>query len=238
MKLICYLSGGYPDFEKASRLAHAYVNAGVDTLEIDFPSRSPYVDAPYIQERMKQALSRCDDYDRYLDAVAALKQELPDTSILLTIYESTVLEIGVDTFCIWCRQHGLLDVILTGISGDEVKGALIAAGVMVSCYVPSDLPEDDVQRALSSNGFCYLQAVSSEHQARSGYPTLASRIAYLRSRGLATPIYCGVGVHSPSDARMVRDAGADGVFVGTAVLKLTDDIPAMVEMIREFKAAC
>lgn len=238
MKLICYLSGGYPDFESAARLAHAYADAGVDTIEIDFPSRDPYVDAPYIQERMRAALAACDDYDRYLEAVAVIAREIPEADVLLTIYENTVREIGVEKFAAWCREHNLLDVIITGISDNQVKDELMAGGMKVSCYVPFDLPEADVEHALGSNGFCYLQAMPALGQATEAHPTLASCVSYLRERGLTTPIYCGVGVHSPEDAKVVRDAGADGVFVGTAVLKLMDDQHAMAEMIKRFKAAC
>lgn len=238
MKLICYFSGGYPDFESANRLAHAYADAGVDTLEIDFPSSNPFVDAPYIQQRMKKALEHCNDLDKYLEAVAQIKSELPGKAILLTIYESSIVEIGIEKFCAFCRENDLLDVIVTGLTGDDVKDALIAGGVHVSCYVPFDLPETDVELALSSNGFCYLQAVPTQAQVNAKHPDLASCINYLRNCGLKNPIYCGVGVHSPKEAKMVRDAGADGVFVGSAVLKLTDDLPAMTELIGKFKAVC
>ena len=40
------------------------------------------------------------------------------------------------------------------------------------------------------------------------------------------------------DVKMVKEAGGDAAFVGSAILKLQDDIPAMKEKIREFAAQC
>lgn len=40
------------------------------------------------------------------------------------------------------------------------------------------------------------------------------------------------------DMKMVKEAGGDAAFVGSAILKLQDDIPAMKEKIREFAAQC
>ncbi len=41
--------------------------------------------------------------------------------------------------------------------------------------------------------------------------------------------YCGVGVHAPEDVKLVKEAGGDAAFVGSTILKLHEDIPAMYE---------
>ena len=37
---------------------------------------------------------------------------------------------------------------------------------------------------------------------------------------------------------MVREAGGDGIFVGSTILKLHDNVPALIEKIHEFKEKC
>ena len=37
---------------------------------------------------------------------------------------------------------------------------------------------------------------------------------------------------------MVKEAGGDAAFVGSTILKLHEDVPAMKDMIRKFKAQC
>ena len=70
------------------------------------------------------------------------------------------------------------------------------------------------------------------------YPTLKDCVQCLRDHGIDRPIYCGVGVHSPEDVRMVKEAGGDAAFIGSTILKLQGDISAMKEKIREFAAQC
>jgi len=238
MNLICYLSNGYPTLEDSAQIAKTYVEAGCDIIEIDFPSRNPFLESEYIAGRMAKALEVCGDYDKYMESMAAVKKSLPSTKFILMVYENTVEEIGTDKFIAFALENNLLDVILVGLKDEVIKNAFIDKGLKVSCYVQFHLPADEVDYALKSNGFVYLQAVPAPGQADPGYPELKDCIWYLRSRGLRNPIYCGVGVHSPKDAAMVRTAGADGAFVGSAILKLHNDKPALMEMIRNFKAEC
>ena len=56
MKLICYLSNGYPTIESSVEMAGIYSEAGCDVIEIDFPSRNPYLESELISGRMAKAL--------------------------------------------------------------------------------------------------------------------------------------------------------------------------------------
>lgn len=100
--------------------------------------------------------------------------------------------------------------------------------------------EEEIESAKHSNGFVYLQAKPTPGQGfvNPEYPALKDCIKCLRDHGIERPIYCGVGVHSPEDVKMVKEAGGDAAFVGSTILKLQEDIPAMKEKIREFAAYC
>jgi len=159
--------------------------------------------------------------------------------ILVLAYENTVEEIGVDRFIEFCLTNNLKDILLVGLKDDIIKNKIIAAGLQVSCYVQFHLPKEEVEMAKQSNGFVYLQAKPYDTQQKNEeYPTLKDCVEYLRSCGIERPIYCGVGVHAPEDVRLVREAGGDAAFVGSTILKLHENIPAMKEKIREFKAMC
>jgi len=47
-----------------------------------------------------------------------------------------------------------------------------------------------------------------------------------------------VGIHTPEVVLMAKEAGADGVFVGSAILKLQNDPAKLQEAIRCFKQMC
>lgn len=238
MKLICYLSNGYPDLENSIEMARNYADAGCDVIEIDFPSKNPYLEGEYISNRMKAALENCSDYQKYMDGIVRIKQENPGTQIILLIYENTLLEIGVDRFIAFCRENELTDMIYVGNHNVEVKEKLINNGIKLSCYVQFHMPEEEVKAALASNGFVYMQAKPTTGNVNPAFPTLKHCIEHLKNRGITREIYCGVGIYTLEDIRMARDAGADGVFVGSTILKLQDDIPRMKETIAAFKKVC
>ena len=52
---------------------------------------------------------------------------------------------------------------------------------------------------------------------------------------VSEPIYCGAGIKCPDDARKVKEAGGDGFFVGSSIIKLYDEPDKLVALIREYK---
>lgn len=235
MNLICYLSNGYPTIGDSVQMAQTYVQAGCDIIEIDFPGRNPYLESEFIAQRMEKALEECNDYSKYMEGMAEVKRLMPDTKFLLLLYEDTLEEIGYDRFVSFCKEHGFQDLILVGLKDDAIKNRLMQDGLLVSCYVQYDLPAGEVAQAKASNGFVYLQAKPTAGRVHPEYPKLKQCIDYLRGQGIDRPIYCGVGVHAPADVAMVKEAGADGAFVGSAILKLHDNKPALMREIAAFK---
>ena len=240
MDIILYLSNGYPTIEASIQMAKEYADAGCGMIEIDFPSHDPFLESELIKERMKKALEACDDYDAYMEEIVRVKKELPQVKLLVLSYENTVREIGIDKYIRFCLDNDLKDVLLVGVTDNEVKDRFLEAGLRVSCYVQFQMLEEEIQSAKDSNGFVYLQAKVTPGQGyvNPQYPTLKDCIRCLREHGIDRPIYCGVGVHAPEDVKMVKEAGGDAAFVGSTILKLQGDLPAMKEKIREFAAQC
>ncbi len=240
MDIILYLSNGYPTIEASIQMAKEYADAGCGMIEIDFPSHDPFLESELIKDRMKKALEACDDYDAYMEEIVRVKKELPQVKLLVLSYENTVREIGIDKYIRFCLDNDLKDVLLVGVTDNEVKDRFLEAGLRVSCYVQFQMLEEEIQSAKDSNGFVYLQAKVTPGQGyvNPQYPTLKDCIRCLREHGIDRPIYCGVGVHAPEDVKMVKEAGGDAAFVGSTILKLQGDLPAMKEKIREFAAQC
>jgi tryptophan synthase alpha chain len=238
MELICYLSNGYPTISDSVVMAGIYSQAGCSTIEIDFPGKNPYLESEYIADRMAKALENCDDYKAYMDGIIKIKENQSAAHFILLIYEDTLLEIGCEDFLEFCLKNEFRDLILVGNKNDEIKLRLMKEGIRVSCYVRFELDDAEIDQAKNSNGFVYMQAKPTTGKPKDGYPALKDCINYLRSQGIDRPVYCGVGIHSPDDVTMAKEAGADGVFVGSSILKLHNDREALVKCIREFKSRC
>jgi tryptophan synthase alpha chain len=232
------LSNGYPSIDSSVDMAKKYVEAGCDIIEVDFPSSNPYLEGEYIASRMHKALEVCSDYDKYMDGIAEIKQNLPNTKIILLMYEDTVRDIGVDKFISYCKENRFSDLILVGLKDEVVKNRCIEEGIKVSCYVQFNMSDSEIEVAKNSNGFVYMQAKPININVNPQYPTLKDCIAKLRAEGIEREIYCGVGIYTPEDIRMAKEAGADGVFVGSTILKLQHDVVQMQQVIRSLKDAC
>ena len=237
MKLICYLSNGYPTSASSIEMAKYYVEAGCDMIEVDFPSRDPYLEGEYIAGRMADALKACDDYNEYMKGIQTIKEQNPNTRFIVLAYENTITEIGVEKYAKFLQDNGFADIIYVGDKHPEIKQQLIQLGVKVSCYVQFHMPEDEVKAAVEANGFVYMQAKPTTGNVNSQYPTLKDCIAHLREIGIDREIYAGVGIYAPEDVQMAKEAGADAVFVGSTILKLQGDVPKMQETIGMLKEA-
>ncbi|MCC8022643.1 MAG: tryptophan synthase subunit alpha [Clostridiales bacterium] len=237
MKLICYLSNGYPDIPSSIRMARHYAEAGCDIIEVDFPSRDPYLEGEYIAGRMKRALEACGDYSAYMDGILQIKRENLDTRFIVLAYENTVEELGVRQYADFLLENGFQDIIYVGADHEEIKEYLIGRGIRVSCYVQYHMPEEEIEAARRANGFVYIQAKPTAGNVNPACPTLKDCIRRLREAGIEREIYAGVGIATGEDVAMAREAGADAVFVGSRILKLQEDIPAMKAAIAELKAA-
>ena len=237
MKIICYLSYGYPLIEYSLKMAKCYFEAGADMMECSLPARDPYLDSEFIAGRMADALAACDDYDIYLEKLGEFRQENPNARIVLLIYEATMLEIGVEKLLAFMKKSGINDIIYAGrIDHPEIKAMFIENGVGICCPVNHHMVEKDIEEALHTNGFTYMEARPLTG-SKKGYEELAPCIKHLRDVGIDRPIYCGVGIHTIEDVIYAKEAGGDGVFIGSTLIKLYDKPEEMKKTIAAFKKA-
>ncbi len=237
MKVICYLSYGYPTIEYSLKMAACYRDAGCDMIEVSLPARNPYLDTEFIAGRMADALAECSDYDVYLDKLAGFRSENPDLPMVFVLYEDTMLEIGVDKLIGFMKTAGIGDVIYAGrINHPEVKEKLIREGIGISCPVTYQMLDEEVEAAVNSNGFVYMEG-RPQNGTREGFETLEKCISHLRGLGITRPIYCGVGIRTIEDVIYAREAGGDGIFIGSALIRLYDKPDEMMQKIRDFRHA-
>ncbi len=237
MKVICYLSYGYPSIDYSLKMARCYYEAGADMMECSLPAKDPYLDSEFIAGRMADALARCGDYDVYLDKLAEFRKTTPELRIVFLLYEDTMLEIGVDKLIDFMKRNDINDIIYAGkINHPEIKRRFISEGIGICCPVDHHMEEDAIHEALHTNGFTYMEARPLTG-SKEGFEDLGACIRYLRDAGITRPIYCGVGIHTVDDVKYAKRSGGDGVFVGSTLIRQYDTPETMMATIREFKKA-
>lgn len=235
-ELICYLNFGYPSIEDGIHYARLYRKGGCEALQIDIPSRNPYLEHQMIQDRMAHCLRVYPDYQTYFDGIGKIRKEFPNIKLVLMLYENIVEEIGAPRIIAFCKQNRIEDLTYVGVNREDLKQALIWAGLRIACYVQYHLPEDEIEFAKKSNGIVLLQA-QSVGKTRPGCETFADGVQYLRESGITKPIYASVGIKEPQDVVRARQAGADGAFVGSRFINVQHDEALLLKTMLEFKQA-
>lgn len=238
MKLICFLPWGYPDREHSPEMAEWYIKGGCDCLEIGIPPRDAYLDNDFLREVMRKAYLQESDPGRYLEDILLLRKAHPETELLLMLYEETILAIGAAKLADFCREARVGGIICGDLKQPELKSKLQCEGVPLASVANFTMTDEMVERCRNAAGFIYQRAVRSPGQeVREGCETLEKCIRYLRENGVVQPIYCGMGIREPEDARAAMEAGADGCFLGSSVVALFDTPEALRAAIEAYRSA-
>jgi tryptophan synthase alpha chain len=241
--LMPYLMGGFPDPDTSYEIARACVEAGASLLELGVPFSDPLADGPVIQAAGTAALRE----GVTLHDVLGLAGRLSDDGVPIVImcYQNQILARGIERFADMLLAAGVSGLIVPDLPLEEGDATLaaceqrdLALVPLVAPTTPDDRLDDIVSRA---RGFLYVVSLTGTTGERS---SLASVLPGLlsRARSRATvPVAVGFGIGSPEQARAAADAGADGVIIGSRLVRAAQeaaDPPAEVgALVREFSAA-
>ena len=218
--LMPYLMGGYPDVAGSLAIAQAYVDGGADLIELGVPFSDPIADGPVIQAASTRALAsgtRVEDVLRVCEAVA------PRVPIVLMTYANIVLARGVDEFAAAAASAGACGLIVPDLPLEEAPAALAACDAAGLALVPLVAPTTTDERLTRigerARGFLYTVSVTGTTGERAA---LSDEFAAVVGRAKAhtkVPVALGFGIATPEQASAAADAGADGVIVGSRLVR-------------------
>jgi len=155
--------------------------------------------------------------------LSGLRGELSLPVILFT-YSNPLLNRGMERFCREAAEAGAAGLVVPDLpleEAEKLSAIASAAGLDLVLLVAPTTPAERMGRiAAASRGFTYLVSVTGVTGVRT---TIESRVAGLvqQLKGLGpTPVAVGFGISGPEQARQVRDWGADGAIVGSALVKV------------------
>lgn len=232
-----FLTSGFPSPEATLPILRA-VAAHADFVELGMPFSDPVAEGLPIQRASERALRQGATVEATLETAAAFRSTT-DTPLVLMGYANPVVRYGVAEFCRDAAGAGVDGLILPDLPPEE-SGALeaeaAAHGLAVTHLVAPNTPADRVRLVdRRSTGFVY--AVSVTGLTGSGLADAGDTAAYLhRTRALvdANPLLVGFGIATEADAARIG-ADADGVIVGSALIKLVErlwDDPELTDSAR------
>ncbi len=225
---IPYITVGHPDAATVSAVVPALVAAGADIVELGVPFSDPLADGVVIQRSTQTALTNGTTLDTCLDAVRDLRAAGVTVPIVFLGYTNPIMQRGEAAFAAACAAVGVDGVIVADLPPEEagvLRAACDAHGVaLIPMLAPTSTERRIAQVAALATGFVYCVGLTGVTGARVALADdLGAYLERVRAQ-VRVPVAVGFGISRPEHVAAVG-AMADGVIVGSALVKKLDELP-------------
>jgi tryptophan synthase alpha chain len=229
--LMPYLMGGFPDLESSRAIGEAYADGGADLVELGVPFSDPLADGPVIHAAGTQALAAGATVPAVLELGRALSERVP---VILMCYANLVLARGVERFADELARAGISGLIVPDLPLEEAPAVLAACDAVGVALVPLAAPTTPEERlariGAAARGFLYAVSATGTTGERAEVDA-ADLLARVKAH-TEVPVALGFGIGTPEQAAAAAAAGADGVIVGSRLVRAAaegEDVRALVE---------
>jgi len=224
--LIAYIPAGFPSIEGCKKVIQAFVDGGVDAIEIGFPYSDPVMDGPTIQAAADQSLSQGTGAKEVFEALK-VATDAGVAAVVMT-YWNPIEKYGVEKFAQAITDNGGSGVITPDLTIEESaswKAAVEKTGIN-PLYVgaPSTTNSRLPQVTSRCGGFIYAASLMGVTGTRTSVSSgAADLVARIRTTS-GLPVAVGLGVSTREQAKGVAGY-ADGVIVGSAFINALLEAP-------------
>lgn len=240
---IPFIVAGDPDMATSEKIIAGMEKAGADALELGVPFSDPVADGVTVQRASERALAAGASLKGVLDLVKRLRMRSVTMPICLFSYVNPVFKMGYENFIKAAKAAGANGALLVDLPPEEATEycRLARESEFETVFLSSPTTSDERLRLIDacSTGFVYYVSREGVTGAQAALPQqLADRLAAMR-RSLANPLAVGFGISTPEHVRQLHGR-ADGIVVGSALVKLIEERPAnaaeaIADKIRELK---
>ncbi len=222
--LIGFVTAGDPTPDDTVDIVNSMIRGGADLIELGLPFSDPIADGVVIQKASERSLNAGMNPDLFFELAKKI-EKVP--KVCLTYY-NIVLQRGLDKFARDCTESGIDGLIVPDLPVEEATPLLLACNkhdINLIFLVAQTTTEERLQKILEvSRGFLYvvsLLGVTGARKELSG--TINPLIRKVKQASDKIPLAVGFGISNPKQVKEVCDAGADGVIVGSAFVKIIEE---------------
>ncbi|CAI0385648.1 unnamed protein product [Linum tenue] len=235
---IPYITAGDPDLSTTAEALKVLDKCGSDIIELGVPYSDPLADGPVIQAAATRSLARGTNFDSIL---SMLKKVVPEISapIALFTYYNPILKRGIGQFMSTVKETGIHGLVVPDVPLEETellrKEALKNNIELVLLTTPTTPTERMKAIVEASEGFIYLVSSIGVTGARASVSTKVQTLLQDIKEATTKPVAVGFGISSPEHVQLVAGWGADGVIVGSAMVKLLGEAKSPEEGLLELE---
>jgi tryptophan synthase alpha chain len=218
--LMPYLMGGFPDMPTSRAIGEAYAANGADLVELGVPYSDPLADGPVIHAAGTAALRAGATIGGVFEVAEALARRLP---VVLMCYVNLVLARGPEAFAATAAEAGVSGLIVPDLPLEEAPEIEAACAEHAIALVPLVAPTTPDERlaliGARARGFLYTVSVTGTTGERAGGEDEFRAILDRVHAHTSVPVALGFGIATAEQAAAAARAGADGVIVGSRLVR-------------------
>jgi tryptophan synthase alpha chain len=223
---IPFVMAGDPDMDISEKIIIALQQAGADILELGVPFSDPAADGVTVQRAAERSLSKGTTLQGVMALVKRLRGKGVTMPICLFSYLNPVYQLGYETFIKQALASGAQGALIVDLPPEEAADYCQAARARNFETVFLCSPTTSAERLKKvdavSSGFVYYVSREGVTGAQNALPRqLQDKLSGLRS-SMTNPIAVGFGISTPDQVRQL-DGKADGIVVGSALVKLIEE---------------
>ncbi|MBI4843118.1 MAG: tryptophan synthase subunit alpha [Nitrospirae bacterium] len=237
--LITYIMAGDPSLNATKKHIIALEKSGADIIELGVPFSDPLADGPTIQRASERALAKKITLRKVLGFVAEIRKAT-DIPIILMTYYNPVFKFGVEKFVRAAVTAGVNGIIVPDLIPDEAGDLIREARThnldTIFLLAPTSTPERIRKAARASTGFIYYVSITGTTGAKLLIdPRMRKTLNSIKNIS-GKPLAVGFGISTPKEASSVSLL-ADGVIVGSAIVKLIGEGKKVTKFVRSLRKA-
>ncbi|RFU64636.1 tryptophan synthase subunit alpha [Peribacillus saganii] len=231
-----YFVAGDPSVESSIQIITESVRAGLDAIEIGFPSSNPYLEGDVIKRAHARTYSAfCQDEQYSIHFLETLRKEI-DVPIWIMGYYADLIRTN---FYKKLASSGCMDgFVIPDLNPEEgitLKAELTRNEISVIPVVNYRMPDAELKLAVKDTNIVYCQIykgiTGEEIKDLGSLPSFYRKIRNLTDAVLMA----GFGVKNQELAKEVIKSGFDGVVVGSEIVSTveTNEIDKLMVFVKQ-----
>ncbi len=241
--LVAYMMAGYPTRADSLAALGILAEAGADLIELGVPFADPLADGPVIRDAADAARAAAggafgltETIDLAREFIAEAGAEAPPVALMT--YLNPLMRAGLPKAAAAMREAGIGGVIVPDLPPDMAGPWLAASEGIDTVFLvaPTSTPDRLAKVGSMSRGFVYCVSSTGVTGERAELPTELVELVGRVKAATELPVAVGFGVSTPDQTATVAEL-ADGVIVGSAIVKRQTDPAALREFVTSLARA-
>ena len=223
--LIPFLTAGDPNANATLNFMLS-LSDYVDVIELGIPFSDPMADGETIQKANVRALKSGIRVADVFEIVREFREHSEKPVVLMT-YFNPVYRMGIGKFVRIAKEAGVNGMIIVDLPLEEAYEYIKLCNKlnMGTIFLAAPNTSDERLRMIdeASSSFIYLISLYGTTGARDKIAETAFNLIRRAKDICSKPIAVGFGVSTADHIRSLLEAGADGVVVGSALVKIVEE---------------